>query len=302
MVDPAAAAKVIKETRLAQVLDTLHQQALTTPQSLSVTEVTPAVRADSQPQLLAQTPSREQVDQLQEQLQNLEPTPEFGNIYEGSPAITLSNPSGFGADDFTGFVGFGYQERTRFGNKDDGTLGVGIGLGDAEEAVGLQLSYTVASFGGSRDFGAGGFNAKLHRQLPGGWGIALGWEGFLTTGEVDFEDSIYGSVTNILKTREDIRNPFSRVAFTAGVGSGRFRSENDIINDDDGVGVFGGVAVRVIQPVSAIVEWTGQDLAAAVSVVPFRNIPIVITPGVRDITGAGDGARFVLGAGVSFKF
>jgi hypothetical protein len=72
--------------------------------------------------------------------------------------------------------------------------------------------------------------------------------------------------------------------------------------DPSGINVFGSVGVRVARPVSAILEWTGQDLAAGVSIAPFDNFPLVITPAVRDITGAGDGARFILGAGVALNF
>ncbi|MBT9312482.1 hypothetical protein [Leptothoe kymatousa] len=223
--------------------------------------------------------------------------------YSSAPAITISNPSGFGADNRTAFVGAGYQSRTRFGNNDDGSMVFGVGLGDARENVGVQLSYTAASFGGSRDFGDGGFNAKIHRRLSEDWSVALGWEGFITTADVvDFEDSVYGSVSHIIRTRKKVTEPFSRVALTAGLGTGRFRSEDDVFADRDTVNVFGSMAVRVAEPVSAIVEWTGQDLAAGLSITPFKDVPIVLLPAVRDITGAGDGGRFVLGAGFSFKF
>jgi hypothetical protein len=249
-----------------------------------------------------QTPSAGEIRDLQNQLQDLETAPDFGNEFEGSPAITISNPSGFGADNFRGFVNFSFQSETRYTDEADGSMGIGIGLGDARENVGFQLSYTIASFGGSRDFGTGGFNAKLHRQFGDGWSAALGWEGFATTGDVDFEDSIYGSVTKIFRTANDLDDPFSRVAFTAGLGNGRFRTEEDVADGDDTIGVFGSVAVRIARPVSAVVEWTGQDLAVGLSVTPFRNVPWVITPAVRDIAGAGDGARFVLGTGISFQF
>jgi hypothetical protein len=72
--------------------------------------------------------------------------------------------------------------------------------------------------------------------------------------------------------------------------------------DADTFNGFGSAAFRIARPVSVIVEWTGQDLAAGVSIAPFRNFPLVITPALRDITGAGDGARFVVGTGVSFQF
>ncbi|MBD2463780.1 hypothetical protein H6G89_22520 [Oscillatoria sp. FACHB-1407] len=252
----------------------------------------------------ATPPPQSEIEDLQEELESLEPdlTDDFGNEFEGSPAVTISNPSGFGADNFTGFVNFGFQSETRYSDEADGTLGFGIGLGDAQEAVGLQLSYTLASFGGSRDFGTGGLNAKLHRQFSNGLGIAVGWEGFATTGEVDFEDTVYGSITQIIRTNDDLDDPFSRIALTAGVGNGRFRSEEAVADDEDTVGVFGSVAVRVARPVSAIVEWTGQDLAVGLSITPIRGFPLVITPALRDIAGAGDGARFVLGTGISFQF
>jgi hypothetical protein len=229
--------------------------------------------------------------------------PEFGDEFDGSPAITISNPSGRGADRFTAFFNTSFQSSKRYENGADGALGVGIGLGDAQEAVGLQLSYTLASFGTlGRDFGTGGLNAKLHHQFPNGLSAALGWEGFVTIGDVDFKDTVYGSVTQIIRTTPNIDSPFSRVALTAGVGNGRFRSEADFNDGVDSVNVFGSAAVRIARPLSVIVEWTGQDLAAGLSIVPFRNFPLVITPALRDITGAGDGARFVIGTGLSFQF
>jgi hypothetical protein len=249
-------------------------------------------------------PTDQEVEDLQRQLDgvpNLQP--EFGDEVGGAPAITISNPSGRGADRFTAFLNTSFQADKRYENGADGTLGVGIGVGDARRAVGLQLSYTLASFGTlDRDFGTGGFNAKLHHQFDNGLSVAVGWEGFATIGTVDFEDTIYGSVTQILRTTPDINRPLSRIALTAGVGNGRFRSEDDITNNVDNFSAFGSAAVRIARPVSVIVEWTGQDLAAGVSITPFRNFPLVITPALRDITGAGDGARFVVGTGVSFQF
>jgi hypothetical protein len=226
------------------------------------------------------------------------------DIIEASPALTIFNPMGYGADLNTGYVSATYQARTRFVDNDDGAIAMGFGFGDAREAVGVELSYTLASvFGENRDFGTGGFNVKVHRQFSEDWSVAAGWNGIVFLGEDDgFEDSIYGTVTKVIRTRESIRSPFSRVALTAGVGNGQFRTEEALEDGDDSFNLFGSVSVRVARPVSAIVEWTGQDLAVGASVAPFKNIPFVITPAVRDITGAGDGARFVLGAGFGFRF
>lgn len=243
-----------------------------------------------------------EVEGLRTQLRDLEKSKNVEE-FQASPGLSIAIPTGFGADNNTGFVSATYQQRTRFSNVNDGAVGFGVGLGDARKAVGVELSYTAASFGGSRDFGGGGFNVKVHRQVADDLAVAAGWNGFVNVGgRNDFENSVYGTVTKVFRTREDIKSPFSRVAVTAGIGNGQFRSENRVAKASGGVNVFGNVAIRVVQPVSLIAEWSGQDLGVGVSFVPFKNIPLVITPAVRDIAGAGNGPRFVLGTGFAFKF
>ncbi len=220
----------------------------------------------------------------------------------GAPALTIANPYGFGAD--RGFYSsLSYQTDTRFGNDSDGdaTMGFGFGVGDARKAVGAELSYTLASFGNNRDFGTGGFNLKVHRQLSEGWGVAAGWNSFLSVGDDnDLQDSLYLTTSKIFKTRENLDSAFSRIAATIGVGNGQFRTESAIEDDEEQFNVFGSLAFRVASPVSFVTEWTGQDLALGLSASPFRTIPVTINVGVRDLTGAGDGARFVAGVGTSF--
>ena len=252
-----------------------------------------------------QPPPSHDIDELEDKLREISEKTNFGDVYRGSPGLTIVNPAGFGADRNTAFLSATYQQRTRYTNKSDGAVGVGVGLGDARRSVGVELSYTIASFGTSRDFGSGGFNVKLHRQLSDDLSVAVGWNGFLNVGgRNDFENSLYGSATKIFRVTENINRPFSRIAVTAGIGNGQFRSENDVKNDHNSFNPFGSVAVRVAEPVSAIAEWTGQDLAMGVSFVPIqrKNFSWTITPAVRDIVGAGDGPRFVLGTGVSFQF
>jgi hypothetical protein len=219
-----------------------------------------------------------------------------------APALTIANPAGFGVDGGTFFISGTFQEDTRYSEEADGAVGIGVGLGDARRAVGVELSYTVASFGGNRNFGTGGFNARIHRRFSDSLSASVGWNGFLITGEEDgdFEDSIYGSMTKIFRLRDRLNQPFSRLAVTGGAGTGQFRHERDIAEDNSTVSPFGSIALRIVEPVSFITEWTGQDLAMGLSIAPFRNTNIVITPAVRDIAGAGDGARFVLGFGASF--
>ncbi|MGL5940603.1 MAG: hypothetical protein ACRC2S_09485 [Waterburya sp.] len=220
----------------------------------------------------------------------------------GVPALTIANPYGFGAD--RGFYsGLSYQVDTRGGlddeNDGDATWGFGVGLGNAQKAVGAELSYNLASFGqNGRDFGSGGFNLKLHRKIADGWGAAIGWNSFLSIGDDnDLDDSVYFATSKIFRTRKNINSAFSRVGVTVGVGNGQFRSEDDISNDEDNFNVFGSLAFRVARPVSFVTEWTGQDLAMGLSVSPFRTLPMTFNLGVRDIAGAGDDPRVIFGVG-----
>ena len=114
---------------------------------------------------------------------------------------------------------------------------------------------------------------------------------------------MFGVTTKRFKLRQDRTKAFSELYTTLGVGGGQFRSESDINDGNENVGVFGSLAVKVIQPVGFVAEWSGQDLTIGVPLVLFRRLPLVIVPAVTDITGsAGDGTRFVVGLGYSFSF
>jgi hypothetical protein len=229
-----------------------------------------------------------------------------------SPAMSINNPVGFGADGGVGFLSGSYQARTRGTSTSDGELGVGLGLFDATDAVGLELSYTINSFGTSQGFGSGGFNAKLHKRF-GDSALAVGWNRFAnvtfgnTATSTDYpRNSYYAVATQVIRTTEDVDSFLSRISLSAGVGGGQFLpySTTSTNLDPSGVNVFGSAAFRIAKPISVIAEWTGQDLAAGLSITPFGDgFPLVITPAFRDISGiTGQNARFVLGVGTAFKF
>ncbi|KST64003.1 hypothetical protein [Mastigocoleus testarum] len=245
--------------------------------------------------------SLEEIENIERQLRDLEKVKI--RSYYSSPSLSIYVPVGYGSDNNTGFVAASYQDRTRLGNKNDAAIGFGAGFGNSRKSVGVVLSYTLASFGTNRDFGTGGFNVKVHRQFKGGWAAAVGMNGFLNIGDDnDFEHSLYGVATKIFRIRDDINKPFSRIAVTAGIGNGEFRTEEALDNDEDNFNVFGNVAVRVHPQASLITEWTGRDLGVGASIAPFKHFPFVITPAIRDITGSDRDARFILSAGFGFKF
>jgi hypothetical protein len=139
-----------------------------------------------------------------------------------------------------------------------------------------------------------GVDLIVHRLLPGGFGIALGWESLLQRGMTDGGRSRYAVVSRWWHLKEDDSAWFSGLALSAGVGDGRFRAYDDWKVDRKVVNAFGSAALRVAGPVSVVADWTGQDLMLAGSVAPLTRFPLVISTGLADVTGrAGDGSRFV---------
>jgi hypothetical protein len=217
-----------------------------------------------------------------------------------SPSITLLTPSGYGKSWGQVSVGGSFQSRARYVNEADAAFGFGFGLGDAKKAVGLDVNFFVADV---TSFSRGGVGFKLHHQFPNQLAIAAGVNNALTWGDIDGGISPFGVVTKGFQLRDDVRAPFSQLYVSGGAGTGRYRSESDVANRRDTVGVFGSVALRVVQPVNFIAEWSGQDLSLGFSILPFPKLPIVLSPMVTDVTGsAGDGPRFAFAVGMGFNF
>lgn len=224
-----------------------------------------------------------------------------------SPGSSSGSPTAFGADFGSIFAGASYQARTRFTNSADGAISAGFGLGDATKAVGLEVAVSVLDLTsrGSDDqaFDRGSISFKLHRRLPNNFAVAIGYENALVWGFTDAGSSFYGVGSKIFQFQDSPSKPFSSLTVSLGVGNGRFRTEDDFNADKKTVNFFGSAGLRVLEPVSIIADWTGQDLTLGASIAPFRRIPIVITPAIADITGsAGDGSRFILGIGYSYSF
>jgi hypothetical protein len=217
------------------------------------------------------------------------------------PGISVSSPTGFALHGGEAFVGGAYQARTRYTDLQDGAFVVGVGLGDRDRLVGVELAATsYATLRGGGPYSDGSLSAKVHRAFGRELGVAVGVENGFRWGRTDAGVSVYGTATRLVRLRDAAT--FSSAALTLGVGNGRFRREEDIVAGRETVNVFGAVALRVAEPVSLTADWTGQDLYAAVSVRPVRRVPLVATVGVADITGtAGDGARLIVSVGYGFR-
>jgi len=233
---------------------------------------------------------------------------EVGHFPRGAPGISSGSPIAFGANWHDAFVGVGFQFPVRYGDKADGGAAIGFGLGNARDAVGLELVVNPLSTFRSGIGNRVGFSAKLHKLFAGNWGIAAGVQDIIMNKNPDSGDpSIFGVISKVIDL-----NGASLPALTlsGGVGNNGFRLEKDIRENNSTVGVFGSAALRVHEQVSLIADWGGQDLTAAVSFVPFAAFPLVITPGIADLTGTAGTygrsesvrPRFVLSAGLAFRW
>jgi hypothetical protein len=219
------------------------------------------------------------------------------------PAASISSPTAFGAQMGEGFVGFAYQARTRFTQLSDGALVIAGGVGN-RRAVALEAALTsYSTLHGGGPLETGGLSLKLHRALGDAWSVAVGMENALDWGGSDAGHSPYAVATHVFRLQPDAAKPFSAATASLGVGGGRFRSENDVVAHRETANVFAALGVQVLEPVSLAADWNGQDLFAGVSVAPTRHVPFVVNAGFADITGsAGDGARFILSAGLGFRW
>lgn len=281
-----------------------------TPQTLSpplVPTISPlAQQNDQSPDLGGSPPSLQTQPSTPDQQPFQPKNPAFLQPYPTAPSITVLTPSAYGNSEGRAAIGFGWQTPSASSSDIEGGVGVSVGLGDSQQAVGLDIGVSV-SVTPEQFADRAALSAKLHRQLSKDWAIAAGVRSVinfnsdknsLDEGEV----SVYGVVTKQFRLRPDQSDPFSRLYLSVGVGGGQFRRLSDREDDVNSLGVFGSVAVRVAQPVNAIAEWTGQDFILGFSWTPIPRVPLVITPAVDTTGNAAGENRFLLGIGYGFSF
>ena len=218
------------------------------------------------------------------------------------PGNSVGSESAWGAGWADFFVGAGYQERGRFSSKPDGSLSFGFGLGNPQRDIGMEVGINSASTLRQIPGRNGSVSVKLHRVLPGAYGIAVGVENGASWGGTDGGSSTYGAVSHTHKMRDDPSWFLGSIAWNIGIGNSRFLSQDDLARGKRGVNVFGSAGLRLAARASLVGDWTGQDLDAGLSLVPFHRSPLVLSLGLADLTHrAGDGARLIVGLGAGFR-
>lgn len=254
-----------------------------------------------------QAPGREAGDTLRARYRLPQPpAPVLAPVHRVAPSTSAGSPTAFGPAWGQGFVGMAFEERARHRQSRDGAVAAGFGLGDPRSLVGAEVAVTSYSTIHTGFFRRTGVSFKVHRVFPGNIGVAAGVENALITTDQAGRDeprSFYLVASQVISVHDDPLMSFMSLTASVGIGTGRFRSEQRIINDNGGVGFFASLGVRLLEPLAVLIDFTGQDLALGASITPLPGLPLVVTPAVTDVTGsAGDGARFILGAGAGFNF
>lgn len=241
---------------------------------------------------------------------------ETGRFPRGAPGTSSGSPIAFGANWNDAFIGAGLQAPVRYSaNGDaDGSASIGFGLGNGSDIAGLEVTINALSTVRSGVGNRVGFGFKAHKILPGGWGAALGVQGVQLNPGTDDRNAVYGVVTKNMDLAGTALSQFKSFTWSGGIGTESFQMAGDLNTGKHGVGVFTSAALRVNEVSSVILDWSGQDLNLGVSFVPFKNLPLVLSPAISDLTGASNsnltvipgvtkktGPRFTLGVGFAFK-
>lgn len=229
-----------------------------------------------------------------------------------TPSMGASSPTAFGLSFGDVFVAASFQSRVRYAAVPDGALAAGLGLGDPVRFLGLEIDVNSFSTLPSQGSAAGlggivGVDVKLHRLLPGSFGLAAGWESFLSTSYggvgTDGGSNRYVVLSKWVPLGDN--GSFRDLVVSAGAGSGRFLRERRWTENADQFGPFGSVALRIARPASLIADWTGQDLLLGASLAPLARYPLVLNAGVVDVLGTTNGtgrARLVASASYAFHY
>jgi hypothetical protein len=215
-----------------------------------------------------------------------------------APGVSFGSPVAYGADWGQLFGGIGGQTIPPGSDESvDGSMLLGLGVGDSR-LLGVEMSATIISVKNSLGED-GAFNGKIHHALSGRASIALGVENTAGWGAAqDVEGSIYAVYTQAMDLApQNARSPVP-IVFNVGVGDERF-----VDPDSSSVGLFASVSVHPHRQLSLIADYTGRDLNAAVSLVPVRTWPVVMTLGAINLLGRLEqDVEFAGGLGFLYQF
>jgi len=185
------------------------------------------------------------------------------------------------------------NKRIAPGPRSDGSLAFGLGLGSAEDSVGVQMTAHITSLTDS--FGDSGyFEIKASRRIADGnaptyLSFALSGAGY---GDAKTrETAATVALTSFRQVRFSDGGDLYPVMFTLGAGTNRRNNESD-------AGIFGGVGIGVTPNMGLSAAWSGEyvNLGAAFRFDGFENFSV--SAAVYDAFDQKDSRRI----GVSFVY
>jgi hypothetical protein len=195
-----------------------------------------------------------------------------------APSLQPGVPSAFIANWGDYFIGVSGANRQS--DNLDGSINMGVGLGDAYKAVALELDLNIASI---KDFGANGtFDAKLARVLVNRSNFRLaasvGVVNIAEWGDAPKADTNpYGVATLAWPLRPN--DPKFKQTLQISVGGG---GETFAYREEDG-GIFGSIGIELLPNLGISGGWSGRGANAGISLVPFKRTPLTINLVAADI-------------------
>jgi hypothetical protein len=190
-------------------------------------------------------------------------------------------------------IGAAYTNRARYTSTDDGTVGVGISVGDLQRLVVVEVFATFYSTVRRGFFNRAGLDLELYRLIPGNLVLAAGWENLVAHGDSDIDASQYIAISRWLA----LRGPekwLSGMTLAVGAGNGRFVTEPDWVAGRDRFSPIASIALQAHPTLSVIADWTGDELIAGPSLHLLWPYPLDLSFALTDLTDSLDSAQSVL--------
>lgn len=220
-------------------------------------------------------------------------------FFRGAPGTSSGSPAAFGAGWRDGFVGGGI---TSANGSSDGSMAFGFGLGNAKEAVGLEVVVSSLSSFRSGVFNRTAFSFKAHHMLGAASAVAIGVENAIVSDDDPTSgNTVYAVASHVIQYSGN--GLVKSLTVSGGLGNGRIRFLKDQQKDNSTMNAFFSAGAQLHPQFSVLADWSGPDLAAGVSFVPFTKFPVIISPTFTNLTGQdGASAAFSLGFGIGMRF
>jgi hypothetical protein len=219
---------------------------------------------------------------------------------------SLTTPVAWGASNNVIYMGVGGTIPAPYTNESDAAAEVGIGLGDTQKNLGVQLSLVSLDMS---QWDRYSLYLHLSKDIDNASAIGAGIENIMLSAGGDAEKSFYVVYSHGIQSDPFVNKESgdSKLYYSIGAGSGRFgdKSPDDIFSGKGAHGtyVFGNVAYEVAGAFNVIAEWNGLNLNAGLSKTFWiAGVPLSTVIGAADLTSnSGDGVRGIFALGTGFK-